>query len=62
MSEETFIASDALIVPKLASLAFWYSCVPIFRWPVSVIVVRGLIRPSSSAASAVTGLNVEPVG
>ena len=45
MSEETFSASDALIVPKLASLAFWYSCVPILRWPVSVIVVCGLIRP-----------------
>ena len=38
MSEETFRASDVLIVPKLVSLAFWYSCVPNFQWPVSVIL------------------------
>ena len=49
-------------MPKLASLAFWYSCVPNSQWPVSSILSLGLIRPSSSAASAVIGLNVEPVG
>ena len=62
MSEETFSASDMSIGPKLALLAFWYSRLPYSQWPGSSICSVGVIRPFSSMPSAVTGLNVEPVG
>jgi hypothetical protein len=35
---------------------------PKFAQPVSVMIVCGVMSPSSSAASAAIGLNVEPTG
>ena len=62
MSEETFSASDALIVPKLRLLGVLVLLRAELSMPGVVDRRVGLIRPSSSAASAVIGLNVEPVG
>src|ERR1700748_233210 len=62
MSEENLIASDMSISPKLAFLAFWYLRPPYVHVPVSSIFLSALIAPACRAASAVTGLNTEPVG
>ena len=62
MSEETVSACRRLIVPNSALLGVLVLLRADSYWPVSVIVSVGPIRPDSSAASAVIGLNTEPVG
>ena len=62
MSEDFAIASRTSIEPKTACLAFWYFCPPYSQCPGSLTLRVGVISPSSSAAIAVIGLNVEAVG
>ena len=50
------------IEPKAAPLAFWYFCGPSSYLPSSTILVLAPMMPVSSAASAVIGLKVEPIG
>ena len=63
MSEETLSASLMLIGPLIASPALCrVRLASIFSDPVSLKIVFGEIRWFSSAAVAVIGLKVDPVG
>ncbi len=50
------------IGPLAAPPALWTTSPPMSSEPVSLKIVPGEIRPSSSAAVAVIGLKAEPVG
>ena len=50
------------IGPNAAPPAFLNATLPSLSDPVSLMIVSGVINPPSSAAVAVIGLNVDPVG